>query len=429
LYSEPLMFINLLNEWRQLKTDREKERWTYYNGIVFARMRYFDSASSHLCSKLQQIIGSTHSSSHSYPLSDESLTEKQRINFLRLILAWTSEENILRLKPQKVNSAELKTLTITNELLTVEQIESLFPSDDCLWQCNLLNEVSYTVPLKSDHLLRMGIDHCISRLIPLLSNHSNSLISWLRESIDAKRKVDHITIYEQDSDSISFLTENLTMVPSSEVNISVIENYITFSVEIGGNKKRLKQMNVIRESFSSHVYVVLQPKHFLQIEAVNCVVSQYELRQLFLTGTGIEDPIQQKQKELPKQLIVFNYPDTAPANPLFPITEDIPLGLKLHLAYLSGYNKSKYRTSSIHLFSVSITLSGHFESNVSEKLLRMRQSSAQRSGLPLGSKSKTASANPRTMRCWTSLPPGQVLPLGRFIPMDLLFQQSCHGSQ
>ena len=51
LYSDPLMLLNLLKEWRSLKNEIEKDKWAYYHGVVLARMRYFDSASTHLCDR------------------------------------------------------------------------------------------------------------------------------------------------------------------------------------------------------------------------------------------------------------------------------------------------------------------------------------------------------------------------------------------
>jgi hypothetical protein len=78
------------------------------------------------------------------------------------------------------------------------------------------------------------------------------------------------------------------------------------------------------------------------VQVVNCSLTQTELRDAFLPP-GTEDPILKKEKGKPKQIITFHYPEINAENydPLFDMTEDIPLGLKLYHAYLSGYNKSK----------------------------------------------------------------------------------------
>jgi HrpA-like RNA helicase len=354
-YSEPLMLLNLLYEWRQLRTERERERWAYHAGVVYARMRYFDSASSHLCSKLQQFIQNSNPSLHNSNSNNSNmiqLTNKQRMNFLRLILAWTSEENILRLKPQRHTPSELSTLTITNELLTLEQIERLFPSDSCLWQCNLLAEVSYTLPVKCQTLLQNGIDsliHTFSGM--LLSKSQYTTVSWIRV-ITPKSKVDYITLHQEDEINYNLLTNNLYVIPAHDLEVTQLDggnsnnslsHFITLKITIDGNKKRIKQLNLLRESLSSFVYLTLQPNHFVQIQVVNCALSQAELRDAFLPP-GSEDPITKKEKGgKPKQIISFHYPEIISENydPLFPMTQDVPLGLKLFHAYLSGYNKTK----------------------------------------------------------------------------------------
>lgn len=333
LYSEPLMLLNLLQEWRKLNSEREKERWAYKSGVVYARMRYFDSASNHLCSRLRQIINSG-------PENESILTEKQKINFLRLILAWTSEENILRMKPHRYSPSELSTLTITNELLTLEQIESLFPFDDCLWQCNLLAEVSYTLPLKCNTLLNLGIDSLNRMYSAILATKSHFTVTWIRV-ITPKNKVDYITLHQEDEVNYNLLTENLYVIPANDIDVTQHETSITLRIKIDGNKKRIKQLNLLRESLTSFVYMILQPNHFVQIQVVNCSLSQSELRDAFILGA--EDPIERKEKGQPKQIITFEYPEIKTENyePLFPMTQDIPLGLKLYHAYLSGYNKTK----------------------------------------------------------------------------------------
>jgi HrpA-like RNA helicase len=254
-YSEPLMLLNLLTEWRKLRTERERERWAFHSGVVYARMRYFDSASSHLCTKLRQIVNSAP--------EENILTEKQRLNFLRLILAWTSEENILRMKPHRYSPSELTTLTITDKLLSPDQIESLFPSDDCLWQCNILAEVSYALPLKCNHLIDLGVDSSIRIFNAILSSKSQHTVSWIRV-ITPKHKVDYVTLHQEDEVNYNLLTENLHVIPANDIDVIQHEQqYITLQIKVDGNKKRIKQLNLLRETLSSFVYLILQPNHFV----------------------------------------------------------------------------------------------------------------------------------------------------------------------
>ena len=147
MYSEPLMHINLFIEWRNLLKTHVNNLQPLYDycrrlGLAYTRVKSFYSSTSHLLSRVNESLGyrtHTHSVHHT---TTNNHSSKQALSFdhlhslsvskqnmLRLILLWSSEDNILSAKPLQLKSNTTLYTAQFDVPLSKEHLNPLFPVD------------------------------------------------------------------------------------------------------------------------------------------------------------------------------------------------------------------------------------------------------------------------------------------------------------
>eukprot|EP00603_Paraphysomonas_imperforata_P009533 CAMPEP_0114465236 /NCGR_PEP_ID=MMETSP0104-20121206/8383_1 /TAXON_ID=37642 ORGANISM="Paraphysomonas imperforata, Strain PA2" /NCGR_SAMPLE_ID=MMETSP0104 /ASSEMBLY_ACC=CAM_ASM_000202 /LENGTH=1658 /DNA_ID=CAMNT_0001638425 /DNA_START=38 /DNA_END=5014 /DNA_ORIENTATION=+ len=143
-YSEPLMLLEVLKEYRKLETNGQRESFCLQNGLWKKRIRYFDSISKNLEEKVKSVLARSVGRGKQPVVFDEELPEEddndaqtevkvtvaERNNLFRLFLLWTQNScNILQYNKKKsVDAISPTSLQFNEPFLTPLQLEELLPS-------------------------------------------------------------------------------------------------------------------------------------------------------------------------------------------------------------------------------------------------------------------------------------------------------------
>jgi len=342
-YSEPIMLLNLLNCWRDLPASK-RDSWCKRHGVVSARLRHFHLYSKNLADKLQQAEKNqipTRFQQQEEEVKRE-LTHSQVINMLRLILLWTSKENILRMKPQrKLTSFSATSIELRSNLLTPLQLSSLFPQHQCPCALKSFSKIHYSIPVASNVILDAGfLEENVYHFVVNVMQYDTPVV-WIRcrRSDGTKIHLVCVQIVERDTEpnSTKLLASLETIHPEMEWIDTSSSGFLTVQLK-ATNKKQEKKFNAIRESIEHSLFLQMECGNNVHVAAVNCVIPVEILEEYFLTDEAIEQglTVAVEHKTQPRQLIEFE--DAQRDGSLI---NDVALGIRLFNAYLSGYNKRK----------------------------------------------------------------------------------------
>eukprot|EP01036_Dinobryon_divergens_P034678 gene34678-44844_t len=137
LYSQPIMLLCMLIRWRSLpNNDFARQKWSEGHGVSFKTMKQFESSARHLADRLDTALKGSID-------DDEELNRnklrndifhgldypsRENINLLRLLLVWTSDGNILRMKKVRMTAeSERQIVKVSMPHLSLEHVSPLFP--------------------------------------------------------------------------------------------------------------------------------------------------------------------------------------------------------------------------------------------------------------------------------------------------------------
>jgi len=140
IYSQPIMLLRMLIIWRNM-SDNERSVWVQKYGIVYNNMKQFDLTAKHLAEKVESSISPDILKEDKY--KELKLPNDQTILLLRLLLTWTADGNIIRLKQTKENFVKRNIAIILSPHLTHNHLKPLFP--DCVdWRLETYGKHIYT---------------------------------------------------------------------------------------------------------------------------------------------------------------------------------------------------------------------------------------------------------------------------------------------
>lgn len=143
-YSDPILLYNLLKEWRSI-ADGKRDRWLYQNGIVKKRIYDFDSTCKNL---LERCLKDRHNSS---VYQAAKLSDKERVNLMRMILTWSGERNIMLLRRNKIPITDCNTI-IFDKNISKRQLQEIIPHT-YNWKYVSKGSNIYNIPLGTKELL------------------------------------------------------------------------------------------------------------------------------------------------------------------------------------------------------------------------------------------------------------------------------------
>eukprot|EP01041_Mallomonas_annulata_P005183 gene5183-10365_t len=136
LYSQPIMLLCMLIRWRSLSSnDSSRKKWSEEYGLSFKTMKQFESSARHLADRVDILLNGD--------IDDDELNRnrvrndifhgldypsRENINLLRLLLVWSSDGNILRMKPIRMKAESERTcVTVIKPRLSRKHLFPLFP--------------------------------------------------------------------------------------------------------------------------------------------------------------------------------------------------------------------------------------------------------------------------------------------------------------
>lgn len=387
MYSEPLMMLRLFLMWRNMKVDERQSKLTKL-GIAHVRMRQFSSC----CINLLERVNHTNRMNLSYDgMSEESLDHQ--LTKLRLILLWTSDSNLIRMKPS-IKMDENLVIKVSSPTLTDDHLRLMFPSE-IKYTCQKLGKRIFDAAL-SKRRLETSREVWLRELLQM-SYAGGVRICWIVDNGKQLKVEDEKSddkIHTNDS-HVSSVDEAIRVSPShilfavccsdptksetslEQAHYSYEKAVLSLKSTFGASKLQfLSQCSFIsggKEMFF-HVFIIEHPSkkmiksvkdlHDLydysvslsivnavsaHLTAANISLNQDQLANFFFKLDELDDGCNQwhmdEQTENRKiaeqvlhsqQIISFEEPDATETSGNISI-RDIPLGLRLYKAYCAGY--------------------------------------------------------------------------------------------
>ena len=278
-YSQPIMLLRMLIVWRSL-SDSEKSLYVQKYGIVYNNMKQFDLTAKHLAEKVESSLSPDifkNNQNRKLKLPDD-----QTILLLRLLLTWTADGNIIRMKPMEENSKSRRNIAVINSPhLTDDHIKPLFP--DCVdWELETYGKRIYTGILNNRWL--EASNHSLLVELCTIANSIGVPVVWVQQKIvvndeqKKNKKKDKKKNKEDEKEKEDGANYNETLVIAVQNNDDYKKNMSLLSVFRSGRleqcgfvsnelnfvfflcfsptKTESKHLNNLRESFSSSISLV-----------------------------------------------------------------------------------------------------------------------------------------------------------------------------
>ena len=126
--SEPLALLRVLRAYEQMRAPMAKHTFCMKHSLADVRMRQFSAQCQHLRERVARAL-----SIDPPPPYDDPIDDPVRLNRLRLVLAWTSRDSVIKLKPSSIKGAPSAGASVravvTGPLLSPQQVASIFPPE------------------------------------------------------------------------------------------------------------------------------------------------------------------------------------------------------------------------------------------------------------------------------------------------------------
>lgn len=184
VYSEPIMYLRVYELYSSLPV-LERDRWIRAHGLVHARLHSFMQSATNMLRVTKAALESAnqHKSAHAtqwardLDLHVSSLGSahftSQKLLFLRLLLAWTSEGNVINIRPPKTGHSEnVDHVIVGQPILDKTQLESIFgpKSGKFRWEAQVIGRRIYDAPI----VYWRSADDLTKRLIAIVTNINDS---------------------------------------------------------------------------------------------------------------------------------------------------------------------------------------------------------------------------------------------------------------
>lgn len=391
MYSEPLMMLRLFLLWRNMKVAERQSKLTKL-GIAHVRMRQYASS----CMNLLERVNIANEMNLSYDEMPEEISDQQ-LTKLRLLLLWTSDTNLIRMKPS-IQEGEKLGIKVNSPTLTDDHLKQLFPSE-IKYTCQNLGKRIFDAALSVRRLntrreewlrelLQMsyagGVRICWildegkqvkgeSEKIYSNIDNNNNYVSAVDEAI--RISPNHILFALCSSDPISsdgetssertyYSFEEAVMFFQNTFGASTFRYLSKSAFTIDGkemffhvfiiqkpSKKIIKSVKDLHNLFVSSLSLLVPMSENAKLTTANISLEQKQLANFFFKLDELEDGYSQylidEQIENRKiaeqilhsqQIISFEESDAVKiSGNLF--IKDIPLGLRLYKAYCAGYRE------------------------------------------------------------------------------------------
>ena len=154
VFSEPIMYLKAYMTWMTMNVQM-RSQWIRDHGLVFARFTQFVTSTTNLLKRVNDSLKNSRDDKIKVKnfLGDDPNTwldselSAKKLNLLRLLLAWTSDGNFLRMKEEKDGGKKKETgfydqIIIESPELTENHLSAIFPPE-VQWSLDKLGKRMY----------------------------------------------------------------------------------------------------------------------------------------------------------------------------------------------------------------------------------------------------------------------------------------------
>ena len=368
-YSEPLMLINLLMNWRNMSSkskEFQKEQWIKRHCIAKFRLKHLDSYARNLSHQVRTSLKmnakddgkisynasnvTTRATADKNDVGEHVFLNKATLNKLRLVLLWTySEDHVMKLSKVKNLTLNPYQMRLTNHyLLTQSQLETIFPPSSVPFALRTIRQTMYSVDAKSNVIVSRH--DCKSPMLKILEEFM---------AIIPKEEVEVIWVqFNEGRKSTSAYAFSLTTPRLFSENFNEYPciwkgstRYRVFSGDISASSRSEKSLQKLAKNefnlFNESIHILLTANQNVEVLCKGVELSPSELNELFRGDTAKDVSITTKQSNNPYQCVEF-LPEKVKSHTRqensnlvrvkrkSDLIDDIPLGLRLYRAYMSG---------------------------------------------------------------------------------------------
>jgi hypothetical protein len=329
IFSEPIMLCELLKTWRNMHGDK-RESWLRKNGIVKSRIQQFNATYQNILERVQARAGV---SKHDEKMK---LSPMQTLNFMRLLLTWVGENNVMTMKPHKVIQPP-NCIGVTSEGITKRHLEPLIPKE-YKWSLDVRGSRMYDIPRTSADILtaKSFIDFSID-IITMASVQQVSLV-WIMSQANCAPIEGHeesfilLSILESDESMLSTVDEIFRISQLDSIDFETDLGYMTYIV-INPSKKQYNNIKKIQDVPKGSIGVILAAQGHVKLNILNFTLNEDKIFDVFdLNDQNDEIAVQDG-----KMSCVIRFEDVPPIENYNPLFENIHPCVQLFNAYRFGY--------------------------------------------------------------------------------------------
>lgn len=284
-YSDPILLYNLLKEWRSTSGNR-REHWLRQNGVVKKRMHDFDS----MCTNLLERCLRDRTNTRVYQAA--TLSDKERMNLMRIILTWNGEKNIMLMKGNKTPVIDCDSI-VFDKNISKRQLQEIIPSG-YQWKYAVKGSHIYHIPLSTSALLEKTniLDFSISIIamgaltfVDLVFVIYSSPDSGKKKSKKGNKKVaeelpDEVLVFaikQQDSSLRNNLTKLFDLKSLQYLDLAVDFGYDAFIVP----SPSAKQCKIMKSSDSLAIGAALPSNGTINFYSYDVDVNEQQIFEVF----------------------------------------------------------------------------------------------------------------------------------------------------
>ncbi len=342
VYSEPIMMLKMFIIARDMKPF-ERSSWGYDHGIALTRLKLLNSVASQLVSRVNSSIHHKNASTSAMlDLSKVDVLNEATLNRLRLILLWTSESNIIRMKPLSASKSSSATIQV-GENLRKEDVDDLFPPP-IHFTLNQSGKRIFDGNLSAAQQEATTADSL--RDLALVGKAHDANVVWLEQN--AEMAYGGAVVFSILDDKAlkpkeqSVLTRIQAMFDKNQLQYSRYQNEVlSFAIVIVGNptKRQKKSIRELHNQLSCSISLEIPMAGSAKLVASNCIPTHEELEFIFLgsAASGIKLDVSTQILHANHTLI---FPDDDEMDRNFKerraFLKDFPLGYRLFNSYRLG---------------------------------------------------------------------------------------------
>lgn len=357
LYSEPIMNCTILCLWIDMPLEL-RDKWLRKNNLVKSRMQHFHSSFRNLMDRVSKAVLSRNRNDHDVVVDSDAIkiTIEERINLMRLVLAWSCDDNILLMKKLTPTEKLAATSIQLPKHISKSQIQNIFPIHYKV-HIDSLRECVYHLPLTSRQVYmqenKSFLDIYVDVLLLAISSSSQStstqktdkdiadmkasnnleLVWMISEGIDIKdsskekgsrdTNSDKYIVYTDDFILISITSTNdnlkqcilsLFDLNVKDVNFESLDfssdfGYETFKIRNPVSNRVKSFLALMEDTFLVAVGIYFPKNGYLNLIAKNIDLNENLIFEAFplIGNRSSEDEVRVQEKD---KCVVVHFPST-----------------------------------------------------------------------------------------------------------------------